>query len=53
MLKPTLTNPEDEMADYFPNLLIIHNKAQMEDFTPSKYKIMQDVIINIRLLFSS
>ncbi|KAG5880513.1 hypothetical protein JTB14_003972 [Gonioctena quinquepunctata] len=43
MLKPTIPNPEDELTDYFPHLLLIHNRAQMEDFSPSKFKTMQQI----------
>ncbi|XP_018564800.1 protein SMG9 [Anoplophora glabripennis] len=41
MLKPTISNPEDELIEHFPHLLLVHNRAQMEDFTPAKFKIMQ------------
>ncbi|CAG9826605.1 unnamed protein product [Diabrotica balteata] len=43
MLKPTIPNPEDEITDHFPHLMIMHNRAQMEDFSPSKFKTMQQV----------
>ncbi|KAI4463789.1 hypothetical protein MML48_4g00019204 [Holotrichia oblita] len=44
MLKPTISNPEDlKFADSFPHLLIVHNSAQMEDFTPRRFAIMQNV----------
>ncbi|XP_023014695.2 nonsense-mediated mRNA decay factor SMG9 [Leptinotarsa decemlineata] len=43
MLKPTIPNPEDELTDYFPHLLLVHNRAQIEDFSPSKFKTMQEV----------
>lgn len=43
MLKPTISSIEDEIVDHFPHLLLVHNKAQMEDFTPKKFKIMQKV----------
>ncbi|XP_019866153.1 nonsense-mediated mRNA decay factor SMG9 isoform X2 [Aethina tumida] len=49
MLKPTISNPEDELTEHFPNLLLIHNKAQLEDFSPSKFKSMQKIY---RELFS-
>lgn len=45
MLRPTISNLEDELTDHFPHLILLHNKAQMDDFTPSKFKIMQQVII--------
>ncbi|KAJ8935013.1 hypothetical protein NQ318_020659 [Aromia moschata] len=41
MLKPTISNPEDELIDNFPHLLLVHNRAQMEDFSPARFKIMQ------------
>ncbi|KAB0799355.1 hypothetical protein PPYR_07235 [Photinus pyralis] len=43
MLKPTISNPEDELVDHFPHLIIIQNKAQMEDFSPKKFKQMQQM----------
>lgn len=43
MLKPTIPNPEEEITDHFPHLLLVHNRAQMSDFSPSKFKIMQQV----------
>ncbi|CAG9860136.1 unnamed protein product [Phyllotreta striolata] len=43
MLKPTIPNPEDETVDYFPHVMFIHNRATMEDFSPAKFKTMQDV----------
>ncbi|XP_057661425.1 nonsense-mediated mRNA decay factor SMG9 [Diorhabda carinulata] len=43
MLKPTIPNPEDELTDHFPHLMIVHNRAQMEDFSPTKFKTMQEV----------
>ncbi|KAK9730356.1 hypothetical protein QE152_g15279 [Popillia japonica] len=44
MLKPTISNPEDlKFADSFPHLLIVHNSAQMEDFTPRRFATMQNI----------
>ncbi|EFA02087.2 Protein SMG9-like Protein [Tribolium castaneum] len=43
MLKPTHSNPEDELNDHFPHLLMIHNKAQMDDFSPRKFKTIQEI----------
>lgn len=43
MLKPTISNPEDELVDHFPHLIIIQNKAQMEDFSPKKFQQMQQI----------
>lgn len=48
MLKPTIPNPEDEVSDHFPHLLLIQNKAQMSDFTPSNFKTMQQVSIQVK-----
>lgn len=45
MLRPTISNLEDELTDHFPHLILLHNKAQMDDFTPTKFKLMQQVII--------
>lgn len=43
MLKPTISSIDDEIVDHFPHLMLVHNRAQMEDFTPKKFKIMQKV----------
>ncbi|KRT81133.1 hypothetical protein AMK59_5359 [Oryctes borbonicus] len=44
MLKPTISNPEDlKFTDSFPHLLIVHNSAQMEDFTPRRFATMQNI----------
>lgn len=43
MLKPTIPNPEEEIIDYFPHVMFVHNRATMEDFSPMKFKTMQDV----------
>ncbi|KAF5282212.1 hypothetical protein FQR65_LT02909 [Abscondita terminalis] len=43
MLKPTISNPEDELVDHFPHLILVQNKAQMEDFSPKKFKEMQQI----------
>lgn len=43
MLKPTISNPEDEYSEHLPHLIMLHNKAQMADFTPKQFKIMQKV----------
>lgn len=44
MLKPTISNPEDEFVDHFPHLILLHNKAQMGDFSPQRFKRIQEVI---------
>lgn len=43
MLKPTISNPEDEFVDHFPHLILLHNKAQMGDFSPKCFKRIQEV----------
>ncbi|KAL3281665.1 hypothetical protein HHI36_004871 [Cryptolaemus montrouzieri] len=47
MLKPTISNPEDELSEHFPHLLLIHNKATAEDFTPLRFKMMQKMYRSI------
>lgn len=42
MLKPTISNNEEEYSEQFPHLMLLHNKAQLEDFQPKKFKIMQN-----------
>lgn len=41
MLKPTMNTPEDEYVDYFPHLILLHNKGGMEDFSPKMFNTMQ------------
>ncbi|XP_066244984.1 nonsense-mediated mRNA decay factor SMG9 [Euwallacea similis] len=43
MLKPTISNPEDEYSEHFPHLIMVQNKAQMADFTPKQFEVMQKV----------
>lgn len=43
MLKPTLSSVEEEIVDHFPHLVLLHNRAQMENFCPSGYMTMQKV----------
>ncbi|VEN59013.1 unnamed protein product [Callosobruchus maculatus] len=43
MLKPTIPNPEDELSEHYPHLVLVHNKAQLEDFNPSTYYEMHYV----------
>lgn len=45
MLKPTISSMEDEIVEHFPHLMLVHNRAQMEDFTPKKFKIIQKVFL--------
>ncbi|XP_022914511.2 nonsense-mediated mRNA decay factor SMG9 [Onthophagus taurus] len=47
MLKPTISNPDEDFVDYFPHLVLLQNKAQMEDFTPARFKQMQKVYKNV------
>lgn len=44
MLKPTISSAEEEIVDHFPHLLLLHNRAQMEDFSPPRYTMMQKVM---------
>lgn len=44
MLKPTISSMEEEIVDHFPHLLLIHNRAQMEDFSPKKFRTIQKVL---------
>lgn len=43
MLKPTISSVEEEIVDHLPHLVLIHNRAHMEDFSPSRFKIIQQV----------
>ncbi|XP_045472265.1 protein SMG9 [Harmonia axyridis] len=57
MMKPTMTNSEDEVSEYFPHLLLIHNRATVDDFSPSKFKIIQktykSLFLKSRLILNS
>ncbi|XP_071441548.1 nonsense-mediated mRNA decay factor SMG9 [Hetaerina americana] len=46
MLKPSTptTTPDDEIVEYFPHVLFLQNRCQTSDFTPSRLKMMQDVL---------
>lgn len=44
MLKPSLTTAgEEELNDHSPHLIVVHNRARVEDFNPPQFKIIQDV----------
>lgn len=43
MLKPSMPTNEEEFMDYFPHVMIIHNKATLQDFTPTHFAMMQNV----------
>lgn len=43
MLRPTISNVEDELAEHFPHLVLFHNKTQIDDYTPNRFKTMQQV----------
>lgn len=47
MLKPTISTTEDEYCEHFPHLIMIQNKAQIADFTPKQFKVMQKVICSL------
>lgn len=53
MLKPTISSVEDEIVDHFPHIVLVHNRAQMEDFSPARFRIMQkvnhdfDIFVNV------
>lgn len=52
MLKPTHSNPEDELSDHFPHLLLVQNRAQMGDFAPKAFTNLQTVKKRrVKLLF--
>lgn len=43
MLKPSIPMAEEDFMEYFPHVMIIHNKASLQDFTPHQFGIMQQV----------
>lgn len=43
MLKPSVPAGEDEFVEYFPHVMLIQNKATLQDFTPTQFNTMQDV----------
>ncbi|XP_046384087.1 protein SMG9-like [Ischnura elegans] len=46
MLKPSTptTTVDDEIVEYFPHVLFLQNRCHASDFTPSRIKMMQDVL---------
>ncbi|XP_034934513.1 protein SMG9 [Chelonus insularis] len=43
MLKPSSTsNLDQDYAEYYPHILFLHNKAEIDDFRPETQKIMTD-----------
>lgn len=52
MLKPTISTTEDEYCEHFPHLIMIQNKAQIADFTPKQFKVMQKVVYSLLRLKS-
>ncbi|XP_030757386.1 protein SMG9-like isoform X2 [Sitophilus oryzae] len=50
-LKPTISNStEDEFSEHFPHLVMVHNRAQMSDFTPKQVRAVQKTY---EMLFNS
>lgn len=43
MLKPSIPTPEEDYMEYFPHVLIVHNRATLQDFTPTQYGVMQQI----------
>lgn len=45
MLKPSTptTSQDEEIIEYFPHLLFLHNQANISDFSPTRVKLMQTV----------
>ena len=41
------TNGQQQLTEYFPELIIVHNKAQLEDFSPSRIKKAQKFYSNV------
>ncbi|XP_012270694.1 protein SMG9 [Orussus abietinus] len=42
MLKPSTTNMDQDYVEYYPHLLFLHNKAEVQDFMPSSIETMKD-----------
>ncbi|GLV35793.1 uncharacterized protein CBL_01055 [Carabus blaptoides fortunei] len=57
MLKPSIPTAEEEFMEYFPHVLLVHNRASLEDFTPIRFnliqQIYQDVFSKSKLRFNS
>ena len=41
------TNGQQQLTEYFPELIIVHNKAQLEDFSPSHIRKIQKFYSNV------
>ena len=41
------TNGQQQLTEYFPELIIVHNKAQLEDFSPSRIRKTQKFYSNV------
>lgn len=41
------TNGQQQLTEYFPELIIVHNKAQLEDFSPSRIRKAQKFYSNV------
>ena len=41
------TNGQQQLTEYFPELIIVHNKAQLEDFSPSRIRKAQNFYSNV------
>lgn len=54
MLKPSSTsNLDQDYIEYYPHMLFLHNKAEVDDFTPNTLKIMTVITnCNIDLFFN-
>lgn len=33
---------EEDYIEYFPHVMLVHNRATIEDFTPSRFKLIQN-----------
>ncbi|XP_046470203.1 nonsense-mediated mRNA decay factor SMG9 isoform X1 [Neodiprion pinetum] len=58
MLKPSSASAMDQdFVEYYPHILFLHNKAELQDFMPDSMNMMKDfynkVFINSRLLTHS
>lgn len=54
MLKPaSTTNMDQDYVEYYPHIIFLHNKAELEDFMPSTLEMMKEfynkVFVNSRL----
>lgn len=42
MLKPaSTTNMDQDYVEYYPHIIFLHNKAELEDFMPSTLEMMK------------